>query len=113
MTKQNKDKICKQSTIAQKNIAIIDDENKKNINLNKNLNKKIILASGSQGRLEILQKMFIKPDYIIVPNIPEPIIVTFMVFSFQCLPFACCFHMHLVWGCNILLILNSQASILV
>jgi septum formation protein len=74
MTKQNKDKICKQNTIAQKNIAIIDNENKKNINLNKNLNKKIILASGSQGRLEVLQKMFIKPDYIIVPNIPEPII---------------------------------------
>ena len=37
-------------------------------------NKKIILASGSRGRLDILKKMFIVPDYIVVPNVPEPII---------------------------------------
>ena len=37
-------------------------------------NKKIILASGSQGRLDILKKMLIVPDYIIVPNVPELII---------------------------------------
>ena len=36
--------------------------------------KKIILASGSKGRLEILKKMFIIPDYIIIPNVPEPLI---------------------------------------
>ena len=40
----------------------------------KNENKKIILASGSVGRLVILRKMFIEPDYIIVPNVPEPVI---------------------------------------
>lgn len=40
----------------------------------KNDNKKIILASGSVGRLGILRKMFIEPDYIIVPNVPEPVI---------------------------------------
>ena len=40
----------------------------------KNENKKIILASGSVGRLGILRKMFIEPDYIIVPNVPEPVI---------------------------------------
>lgn len=39
-----------------------------------NENKKIILASGSPSRLEILSKMFIKPDYVIVPNVPEPMI---------------------------------------
>ena len=37
-------------------------------------NKKIILASGSTGRLDVLRKMLIEPDYIIVPNVPEPII---------------------------------------
>ena len=37
-------------------------------------NKKIILASGSVGRLGILRKMFVEPDYIIVPNVPEPLI---------------------------------------
>lgn len=37
-------------------------------------NKKIILASGSEGRLKILRKMMIEPDYIIIPNVPEPII---------------------------------------
>lgn len=37
-------------------------------------NKKIILASGSAGRLSILKKMFIIPDYIVVTNVPEPII---------------------------------------
>ncbi len=36
--------------------------------------KKIILASGSKGRLDILRKMFVIPDYIVVPNVPEPII---------------------------------------
>lgn len=40
----------------------------------KNDNKKIILASGSVGRLGILRKMFVEPDYIIVPNVPEPVI---------------------------------------
>lgn len=45
------------------------DKNK----LSKN-NKKIILASGSKGRLKILRKMLIEPDYIIVPNVPEPLI---------------------------------------
>ena len=40
---------------------------------NKN-NKKIILASGSKSRLEILNNMLIVPDYIIVPNVPEPVI---------------------------------------
>ena len=40
----------------------------------KNENKKIILASGSVGRLVILRKMFVEPDYIIVPNVPEPVI---------------------------------------
>ena len=38
------------------------------------MNKKIILASSSKGRLDILKKMFIVPDYIIASNIPEPII---------------------------------------
>ena len=37
-------------------------------------NKKIILASGSEWRKKILESMFIVPDYIITPNIPEPII---------------------------------------
>lgn len=37
-------------------------------------NKKIILASGSVSRLALLKKMLIVPDYIIVPNVPEPII---------------------------------------
>ncbi len=37
-------------------------------------NKKIILASGSAGRLNVLRKMLIEPDYIIVPNVPEPMI---------------------------------------
>ena len=36
--------------------------------------KKIILASGSKGRLDILKKMLVVPDYIIVPDVPEPII---------------------------------------
>ena len=38
------------------------------------INKKIILASGSAGRLDILRKMLIEPDYIIIPNVPEPMI---------------------------------------
>lgn len=37
-------------------------------------NKKIILASGSEWRRKILQNMFIIPDYVITPNVPEPII---------------------------------------
>lgn len=37
-------------------------------------NKKIILASGSKKRLEVLEKMLIKPDYIITTNVPEPLI---------------------------------------
>lgn len=37
-------------------------------------NKKIILASGSSGRLAILRNMLIEPDFIIVPNVPEPVI---------------------------------------
>lgn len=37
-------------------------------------NKPIILASGSQGRLDILKKMFIIPDFIIKTDVPEPII---------------------------------------
>ena len=37
-------------------------------------NKKIILASGSEWRKKILQNMFIIPDYVITPNVPEPII---------------------------------------
>ena len=39
-----------------------------------NGNKKIILASGSSGRLAILRNMLIEPDFIIVPNVPEPVI---------------------------------------
>ena len=37
-------------------------------------NKPIILASGSAGRLEILEKMFVIPDFIIKTDVPEPII---------------------------------------
>ena len=37
-------------------------------------NKKIILASGSKGRLDILKKIFVIPDYIVIPDVPEPII---------------------------------------
>lgn len=37
-------------------------------------NKKIILASGSEWRRKVLKNMFVIPDYIITPNIPEPII---------------------------------------
>lgn len=48
-------------------------QEKEGIDKDKN-NKKIILASGSKSRLEILKNMLIVPDYIIVPNVPEPII---------------------------------------
>ena len=49
------------------------DKEKEKFYSNKS-NKKIILASGSASRLEILKSMLILPDYIILPNVPEPII---------------------------------------
>ena len=48
--------------------------NSQDINEYNKENKKIILASSSKGRLDILKKMLITPDYIIVPNVPEPLI---------------------------------------
>ncbi len=38
------------------------------------ISKKIILASGSKKRLELLKKMLIKPDYVITTDVPEPLI---------------------------------------